>query len=37
MEQQAAIAAVLMEGRVRHLMPEGDDWGLIESFISEYS
>jgi hypothetical protein len=24
MEQQAAIAAVLKEGKVRHLMPEGD-------------
>ena len=34
MEQQAAIAAVLMEGRVRHLMPEGDDWVLIESLVS---
>ena len=34
MEQQAAIAAVLMEGRVRHLMTEGDDWVLIESLVS---
>ena len=34
MEQQAAIAAVLMEGRVRHLMPEGDYWVLIESLVS---
>ena len=34
MEQQAAIAAVLVEGRVRHLMPEGDDWLLIESLVS---
>ena len=23
-----------MEGRVRHLMPEGDDWVLIESLVS---
>ena len=34
MEQQAAIAAVLMEGRVRHLMPEGDYWVLIESLVN---
>lgn len=34
MEQQAAIAAVLMEGRVRHLMPKGDDWVLIESLVN---
>ena len=33
-EQQAAMAAVLVEGRVRHLMPEGDDWILIESLVS---
>ena len=28
LEQQAAIAAVLMEGRLRHLMPEVNDWGI---------
>ena len=33
MEQQAAIAAELMEGRVRHLMPEGDDWTVIEVLV----
>ena len=33
MEQQAAIAAVLMEGRVRNLMPEDDDWALIKSLV----
>ena len=33
MEQQAAIAAVLMEGRVRHLMPEADDWTIIELLV----
>ena len=26
MEQQEAIAAVLMEGKVRYLMPESDEW-----------
>ena len=30
MEQQAPIAAVLMDGRVRHLMPEGEEWSIIE-------
>jgi len=34
MEQQAAIATVFVEGRVRRLMPEGDDWVLIESLVS---
>ena len=33
MEQQAAIAAVLMEGKVRHLMPDGNDWIVIELLI----
>ena len=33
MEQQAAIAAVLMEGKVRHLMPEGDEWTVIELLV----
>ena len=31
MEQQAPIAAVLMDGRVRHLMPEGEEWSIIGS------
>jgi len=31
MEQQAAIAAVLI---VRYLIPEGDNWALIESLVS---
>ena len=30
MEQQAPIAAVLMDGRLRHLMPEGEEWSIIE-------
>ena len=30
MEQQAAIAAVLMEGNMRHLMPESAEWTVIE-------
>ena len=30
MEQQAPIAAVLMDGRVRHLMPEDVEWSIIE-------
>ena len=30
MEQQAPIAAVLMDGKVRHLMPEGEEWSVIE-------
>ena len=33
LEQQAAIAAVLMEGKVRHLMPESDDWMVIEILV----
>ena len=33
MEQQAAIAAVLMEGKVRHLMPDGDEWVIIELLV----
>ena len=33
MEQQAAIAAVLMEGKVRHLMPEGEEWSVIELLV----
>ena len=33
MEQQAAIAAVLMGGKVRHLMPEGDERTVIELLV----
>ena len=33
MEQQAAIAAVLMEGKVRHLMPESDEWTITEKLV----
>ena len=33
-EQQAAICAVLMEGKLRHLMPEGQEWSIIEELIS---
>ena len=33
MEQQAAIAAVLVDGTVRHLMPENADWTLIEQLV----
>ena len=33
MEQQAAIAAVMMEGKVRHLMPEADEWVVIELLV----
>lgn len=33
-EQQAAIFAVLMEGKVRHLTLEGDEWTIIEEIIA---
>ena len=33
-EQQAAIASVLMEGKVRYLMPEGGDWTVIEKLVN---
>ena len=33
-EQQAAKAAVLMEGKVGHLMPEGDVWTIIEQLVA---
>ena len=33
-EQQAAIAAVLMEGKVRYMMPEGGDWTVIEELVN---
>ena len=32
-EQQAAIAAVLIEGKVQHLMPEGEEWSIIDELI----
>ena len=33
-EQQAAIAAVLLEGKFRYLMPEGKDWSIIDDLLS---
>ena len=33
MEQQAAIAAVLMDEKVRRLMPEGEEWTIIEQLV----
>ena len=33
-EQQAAIAAVLMEGRNTHLIPNGEEWNTIEVLIN---
>lgn len=33
MEQQAPTAAVLIDGRVRHLMPEGEGWSVIEVLV----
>ena len=33
-EQQAAICAVLMEGKSRHLMPENQEWTVIEELIT---
>ena len=33
-EQQAAIRAVLMEGKVRYLMPEGGDCMVIEELVN---
>ena len=33
-EQQAAIAAVLMEGRNTHLIPDGEEWVTIDELIS---
>ena len=33
-EQQAAIAAVLMEGRNTHLIPDGEEWVTIDGLIS---
>ena len=36
LEQQAAIAAVLIEGDSKHryLMPDNDEWTLIESLVT---
>ena len=33
MEQQAPIAALLMDGRVKHLMPDGEEWSIIEVLV----
>ena len=33
MEQQAAIAAVLIEGKVRYLMPEEEEWTVTELLV----
>lgn len=33
MEQQLAIAAVLIDGTARHLMPESGEWTLIEQLV----
>ena len=33
-EQKVAIAAMLIEGKLQHLMPEGAEWNLIENLIS---
>ena len=33
-EQQTAIATVLMEGRLQHLMPEGEEWNIIENLVN---
>ena len=33
LEQQAAIAALLMGGKGRHLMPESDDWMVVEILV----
>ena len=33
-EQQAAIAAVLMEGRNTHLILDGEEWNTIEGLIN---
>ena len=34
MEQQAPIAAVLMDGRVRHVLPEDEEWSIIEVLVN---
>ena len=33
-EQQAAIVAVLIEGKVQYLMPEGEEWNIIDNLIN---
>ena len=33
MKQQAAIAAVLIKGKVRHLMPVEEEWAVIELLV----
>ena len=33
-EQQAAIATVVMKGKVRYLMPEGGDWTAIKELVN---
>ena len=33
MEQQAAIAAALMEVKLTHLIPSSDEWTLIENLV----
>ena len=33
-EQQAAIAAVLMDGRNTHLIPDGEEWNIIDGLIN---
>ena len=32
-EQQAAIAAVLIKSKVQYLMPEGEEWSIIDNLI----
>ena len=32
-EQQTAIAAVLIEGKAHYLMPEGEEWSIIDDLI----
>ena len=32
-EQQVAIAAILLEGKVLHLMPEAEEWTVIEDLV----
>ena len=33
-EQQAAIVAVLIEGKVQYSMPEGEEWSIIDNLIN---
>ena len=32
-EQQAAITAVLIEGKAQYLMSEGEEWSIIDDLI----